>query len=76
MTSRSLIGAIREALPQDNALRVGQVVAVVSTVATVSLDGVEAPWPRLSSYTATVGDVVLLLRNGGDWIILGKIVGV
>lgn len=72
----SLVQQIMEVLPQDNALRVGVVASVDSGTATVTIDGVDRAFPRLASYTATAGDVVLLLRNKGDWIIIGKIVGI
>lgn len=72
----NLAQAVQNAMPQDNAVRVGVIVGVDSGVATVSVDGVEREIPRLDSYTPFADEVVLLLRNGGDWIILGAIVGV
>lgn len=32
------------------------------------------PYTRLSSYTPTVGDRVLLIRTGSTWTVLGKVV--
>jgi len=48
-------------------------VTVVSPL-TVNLRGSSLTLRRLSSYTPTVGDEVLLARSGGTWVVLGKTV--
>lgn len=44
-------------------------------LATVDHDGAELELPHMAHYTPVVGDVVVLIRVGGSWTILGRPVG-
>lgn len=38
----------------------------------VSWQGGTYSFPHLASYTATVGDLVAMVRYGGSWLIIGR----
>lgn len=47
-------------------------VTAVGPPITVSWQGGTYQFPKLSSYSATVGDLVAIIRYGGSWLILGE----
>lgn len=53
----------------------GKVTAVTSGVATVLFLGSSKQLPHLAAYTPAVNDIVVLIRVGGDWAILGPLAG-
>lgn len=42
---------------------------------TVTYDGADLQLPHMSTYTPVVGHLVVLVRVGGSWTILGRPVG-
>lgn len=80
--SGSLARASRQTSPADNELRTGTVMALASPT-TGATDGIYVSFTpdasavpvrcfALVSYNPTVGDVVQVLRQGDQFLILGK----
>ena len=61
-----------------NDLRLGTVTGTNSSGVLVQLDGEDTArskrYKRLSSYSATVGDRVLLAAISGSYVVIGKVV--
>lgn len=70
-----LIDAVAQSAPANPVyVRTGTISAITGTTCTVSLAGASLTTvPRLTSYTPTVGHVVILLQSGSQLVILGKV---
>jgi hypothetical protein len=69
-----LLGRTDPGSEKDLRLRTGVVEAATSRRATVALaDATLTEVPFLTSYTPGTGDVVLLLQNGSQLVILGRV---
>jgi hypothetical protein len=66
----TLAGAIADALPPDDRMRIGIIVSVAPV--TVDVQGARLPGHAVGSYTPMVGDTVAVLRQDQTWLILGK----
>lgn len=58
------------------AVRTGTVVSFTSGAMVVDVNGVNVRAGYLTSYGATVGDLVALLLQDASWLVLGKVAGV
>jgi len=66
-------GAIEEALPPDDRMRVGTVASIDPL--TVNVQGTLVPAGRLGTYGPVVGEPTALLRQDQTWLALGSTVG-
>ena len=72
-TGGALAPTVQSAMPEDNALRVGTVIAVSGSDVTVDVAGGPPTVGVLGSYDPVVGDIVALVRAGATWLLLGRI---
>lgn len=72
-TGGQLAPSVRDALPEDNALRVGKVLSIVGNTVTVDVAGGPPTVGVLGSYAPFVGDTVALIRAAGTWLLFGRI---
>jgi hypothetical protein len=56
----------------DSLWKTATVSGTSGTKVIVSVDGGTMTLPRLTSYTPTTGDVVLLAARSGGWFVVGK----
>lgn len=70
-----LATAIQAAQPDDNSLRTGQVMSLDGTTLGVLINGAIAPCGYLSTWSPQVGQTVVLMRQGADWLALGPLGG-
>lgn len=70
-----LAGIIQQSLPEDNAVRTGQVMSLDGTTLGVLINDAVVPCGYLATWTPRVGETVALLRSGADWLALGPTQG-
>ncbi len=69
----NLVSEIQRAAQSGPVVRVGRVAVINATTVDVDYGGSIVPQlRRLTSYTPTVNDVVIVLISGGHSIVLGK----
>jgi hypothetical protein len=62
-----------ERLVQQGGFRRGVVAATGSTTLTVTVDGQPVEVGRLTGYTPTLGDAVLVAVSPDGWVVIGKV---
>lgn len=69
-----IAAAVEQARRQimDSLWKTATVSGTSGTKVIVSVDGGSMTLPRLTSYTPTVGDVVLIAARTGGWFVVGK----
>jgi len=70
-----LATAIGQAMPPDNAVRLGTVTAVDGGTVRVLVNGGEVPAGFLASYVPQVRDTVALMRERAGWLVMGAVGG-